>query len=84
MFSFTTYPFCRSAKDYLDVKDITHETMELDELDGNNGNRVRASSGKITGRTSVPSIFICGIPSSRLNNQVLSDNEELNVIHSTK
>ena len=68
MFSFTTYPFCRSAKDYLDVKGITHETMELDKLDGNDGNRVRASSGKITGRTSVPSIFICGTPISRLNN----------------
>ena len=41
--------------------------MELDELDGNDGNKVRASSGKITGKTSVPSTFICGTPISRLN-----------------
>ena len=51
MFSFTIYPLCRSAKDYLNVKGIMYETMELDELDGNGGNKVRASSGKITGRT---------------------------------
>ena len=67
MFSFTIYPFWRSAKDYLNVKIITYETIELDEIDGNNGNIVRASSGKITGRISVPSIFICGTPISRLN-----------------
>ena len=65
MFSFTIYPFCRSAKEYLNVKGIMYETMELDELDGNGGNKVRASSGKITGRASVPSIFIYGTPISR-------------------
>ena len=67
MFSFTIYSFCRSAKDYLNVKGITFETIELDEIDKNDRNKVRASSGKITGRTSVPSIFICGTSISRLN-----------------
>ena len=57
MFSFTIYPFWCSAKDYLNVKIITYETIELDEIDGNNGNIVRASSGKITGRISVPIVF---------------------------
>mmetsp|Transcript_7953 Transcript_7953/g.11478 ORF Transcript_7953/g.11478 Transcript_7953/m.11478 type:complete len:228 (+) Transcript_7953:199-882(+) len=60
MFSFTTCPFCRRAKDYLDEKGITYVSMELDELDGNEGNEVRAILGRRTKRTSVPSIFIGG------------------------
>ena len=67
MFSFTIYPLCRNAKDCLNVKGITYETMELDEFDGNDENKVRVSSGNITGRTSVPSIFICGTPIITLN-----------------
>ena len=89
MFSFTTCPFCRGAKDYLDVKGITYKTMELDELDGNVGNEIRASLGKITGRTSVPSIFICGTPIGGLNDGTpgllrLGDSEELDVMLSKK
>jgi glutaredoxin 3 len=60
MFSFSTCPFCRRAKDYLDDKRISYSTMELDELDGNKGNQIRAVLGKMTGRTSVPSIFVGG------------------------
>jgi glutaredoxin 3 len=60
MFSFTTCPFCRRAKDYLDERGISYDVMELDDLDGNQGNEIRAVLGKITKRTSVPSIFVKG------------------------
>ncbi|KAL3934156.1 MAG: hypothetical protein SGARI_003512 [Bacillariaceae sp.] len=60
MFSFTTCPFCRRAKDYLDERGISYDVMELDELDGNQGNEIRAMLGKKTRRTSVPSIFVKG------------------------
>ena len=60
MFSFTTCPFCRRAKDLLDEKGIDYKALELDELEGNKGNEIRAVLGKRTKRTSVPSIFIGG------------------------
>eukprot|EP00797_Seminavis_robusta_P015134 Sro227_g092370.1 Glutaredoxin 1 (148) ;mRNA; r:66014-66457 len=60
MFSFSTCPFCRRAKDYLDEKGIAYQAIELDELDGNEGNEIRAVLGKKTKRTSVPSIFVRG------------------------
>lgn len=60
MFSFTTCPFCRRAKDYLDEKGVAYSVIELDELDGNEGNEIRAVLGKLTKRTSVPSIFVGG------------------------
>lgn len=67
MFSFTTCPFCRSAKDYLDQEGISYESIELDLLDGNRGNEVRAMLGEMTKRTSVPSIFINGQAIGGLN-----------------
>eukprot|EP00568_Trieres_chinensis_P013795 CAMPEP_0183295882 /NCGR_PEP_ID=MMETSP0160_2-20130417/3665_1 /TAXON_ID=2839 ORGANISM="Odontella Sinensis, Strain Grunow 1884" /NCGR_SAMPLE_ID=MMETSP0160_2 /ASSEMBLY_ACC=CAM_ASM_000250 /LENGTH=228 /DNA_ID=CAMNT_0025457421 /DNA_START=82 /DNA_END=768 /DNA_ORIENTATION=- len=60
MFSFSTCPFCRRAKDYLDERGITYVAMELDELEGNAGNEIRAVLGQKIRRTSVPSIFING------------------------
>mmetsp|Transcript_24305 Transcript_24305/g.36029 ORF Transcript_24305/g.36029 Transcript_24305/m.36029 type:complete len:198 (-) Transcript_24305:272-865(-) len=60
MFSFTTCPFCRKAKDFLSENDIAYCAIELDELDGNLGNEIRAVLGRKTQRTSVPSIFIGG------------------------
>jgi len=60
MFSFTTCPFCRGAKDLLDEKGIVYKSIELDLLEGNQGNEIRAVLGKMTRRTSVPSIFIKG------------------------
>ena len=60
MFSFSTCPFCRRAKDFLDEKGVQYSVMELDELDGNKGNEIRSVLGKKTKRTSVPSIFIAG------------------------
>ena len=60
MYSFTTCPFCRRAKDLLDEKGIPYDSIELDELEGNRGNEIRATLGRKTGRTSVPSIFIGG------------------------
>jgi len=58
MYSFTTCPFCRKAKDYLDDNNIPYTAIELDELPGNEGNEIRAELGRKTKRTSVPSIFI--------------------------
>jgi glutaredoxin 3 len=58
MFSFSTCPFCRRAKDILDEKGVEYQTMELDELDRNEGNEIRAMLGRKTKRTSVPAIFI--------------------------
>lgn len=60
MYSFTTCPFCRKAKDYLDSEGIPYQAIELDLLPGNEGNEIRAELGKLTRRTSVPSIFIGG------------------------
>ena len=59
MFSFTTCPFCRKAKDLLDEKGIPYAALELDERD--DGNQLRAVLGRRTKRTSVPSIFIDGV-----------------------
>jgi glutaredoxin 3 len=67
MFSFTSCPFCRQAKDYLDENNIKYVTMELDTLDGNEGNEIRATLGILTKRTSVPSIFVNGQPIGGLN-----------------
>ena len=60
MFSFTTCPFCRRAKDVLDERGIRYAVLELDELEGNEGNEIRAELGRKTKRTSVPSIFVRG------------------------
>ena len=60
MYSFTTCPFCRKAKDYLEERSIPYESIELDLLPGNGGNEIRAELGRMTRRTSVPSIFIGG------------------------
>ena len=60
MFSFSTCPFCRTAKDFLDEQSIPYVAMELDLLPDNQGNEIRAQLGKFTKRTSVPSIFIGG------------------------
>ncbi len=67
IFSFTTCPFCRSAKDFLDEQGIQYVSMELDELDGNLGNEIRSVLGRMTRRTSVPSIFIKGQAIGGLN-----------------
>ena len=67
MYSFTTCPFCRQAKDYFDENGIKYTVVELDELEGNEGNEIRAALGKRIKRTSVPSIFIKGTPIGGLN-----------------
>lgn len=60
MFSFSTCPFCRRAKDALEERRIPFQTIELDELEGNLGNEIRAQLGRRTSRTSMPSIFVMG------------------------
>ena len=61
MFSFSTCPFCRRAKDILEERKIPYTAIELDTLDQDNeGNVLRAQLGKLTKRTSMPNIFIRG------------------------
>jgi glutaredoxin len=60
MYSFTTCPFCRKAKDYLAENSIPYVSIELDLMTGNEGNEIRSELGRMTKRTSVPSIFIGG------------------------
>lgn len=58
LFSFTSCPFCRRAKDRLDELRVTYFALELDE--DPLGPAIRAQLGRRTGRTSVPSIWISG------------------------
>jgi len=64
LFSFTSCPFCKLAKEALEAKGVTYTAIELD-LDPD-GAAVRARLGARTTRTSVPSIwiggeFVCGL-----------------------
>ena len=58
MYSFTSCPFCKKAKELLDDKGASYAVVELDEL--SDGAARRARLGARTGRTSVPAIFIDG------------------------
>ena len=58
MYSFTSCPFCKKAKELLDDKGASYVVVELDEL--SDGAARRARLGARTGRTSVPAIFIDG------------------------
>ena len=58
MYSFTSCPFCKKAKELLDDKGALYTVVELDEL--SDGAARRARLGARTGRTSVPAIFIDG------------------------
>jgi glutaredoxin 3 len=58
MYSFTSCPFCKKAKELLDEKGASYVVVELDEL--SDGAARRARLGARTGRTSVPAIFIDG------------------------
>lgn len=60
MFSFSTCPFCRRAKDYLAEQGIPYAVIELDQLPNNEGNEIRSVLGRQVKRTSVPCIFING------------------------
>lgn len=58
MYSFTSCPFCKKAKELLDAKGATYTVVELDEIA--DGAARRARLGVRTGRTSVPAVFIAG------------------------
>ena len=52
-------PFSTKAKEYLALAGVQPKVIELDQpLDS--GNPLRAELGKLTGRTSVPSVWIGG------------------------
>ena len=52
MYSFTTCPFCKRAKDILNEIGAEYEVMELDVVP--EGKAIRAELGDRTGRTSMP------------------------------
>ena len=52
LFSFTSCPFCRRAKELLSAKGAAYRVLELDEAA--DGAALRAQLGRRTGRTSVP------------------------------
>jgi len=58
MYSFTSCPFCKKAKELLDEKGAPYAVVELDEIA--DGAARRARLGAKTGRTSVPSVWISG------------------------
>ena len=58
MYSFTTCPFCKKAKEALDAKGVKYSVVELDEEA--DGAAMRARLGIHTGRTSVPSVWVAG------------------------
>jgi glutaredoxin 3 len=61
VFSFSTCPFCIRAKKELDAMGVSYKAIELNEM-GKEGMAMRAELAERTGRTSVPSIWIEGIP----------------------
>ncbi|KAJ1457794.1 thioredoxin-like protein [Pelagophyceae sp. CCMP2097] len=65
MFSFTSCPFCKKAKELLDAKGAKYTVLELD-LDSD-GAALRARLGRKTGRTSVPAVWIDGTYVGGLN-----------------
>ena len=56
MYSFTSCPFCKKAKELLDDKGAKYTVYELDERP--DGAALRARIGARTGRTSVPAIWV--------------------------
>jgi glutaredoxin 3 len=58
VFSFTTCPFCIKAKQLLDETGASYKAVELNVIP--NGYALRAELAGMTGRTSVPAVFIKG------------------------
>ena len=58
MLSFTTCPFCLSAKSVLDSKNVPYTVLELDVEE--DGPAIRAEMADLLGRSSVPAIWIGG------------------------
>jgi glutaredoxin 3 len=58
VFSWSGCPFCKKAKAVLDAAGARYTALELDELA--DGKALRAELAALTGRTSVPNIWIGG------------------------
>ena len=58
LYSFTSCPFCKRAKELLNAKGVAYTAIELDE--DADGPAMRARLGARTGRTSVPSVWVGG------------------------
>ncbi|XP_049850820.1 uncharacterized protein LOC126323937 isoform X2 [Schistocerca gregaria] len=58
VFSKSTCPYCRRAKELFTEHSVKFEAFELDQMD--NGSDIRTYLTEITGQTTVPNIFING------------------------
>eukprot|EP00607_Mallomonas_marina_P008402 CAMPEP_0182423546 /NCGR_PEP_ID=MMETSP1167-20130531/9588_1 /TAXON_ID=2988 /ORGANISM="Mallomonas Sp, Strain CCMP3275" /LENGTH=263 /DNA_ID=CAMNT_0024602633 /DNA_START=98 /DNA_END=889 /DNA_ORIENTATION=- len=59
LFTWTTCPSCKKALKYLDEMKVTSKVIELDKP-YEEGNPIRAALGRMTKKTSVPSIWLEG------------------------
>jgi len=58
MYSKSTCPFCKAAKEIFDKMDQPYTAIELNEMD--NGPDVQAALLEFTGQRTVPNVFIAG------------------------
>lgn len=58
IFSFSTCPFCKNAKALLDDMGVSYTAVELNQVE--DGMAMRATLAEMTGRTSMPNIWIGG------------------------
>jgi len=61
VFSFSTCPFCVKSKEALDILGVKFSAVEVDQM-GIQGLAIRAELAQATGRTSMPNIFVKGVP----------------------
>ena len=60
LYSFTACPWCVKAKKLLDDAEVQYVTIEVDEQGAPRGPALQAALGTLTGRTSMPNLFIGG------------------------
>lgn len=62
VFAQATCPFCSKAKALLKEVGAKFEVVEVDAMEGKEGSAMRVELDKVTGRSTVPNIFIGGKP----------------------
>ncbi|XP_071982897.1 glutaredoxin 2 isoform X2 [Engystomops pustulosus] len=58
IYSKSTCPYCKMAKDAFDSINVTYTTIELDEID--NGRQLQEALHQLTGAWTVPRVFVNG------------------------
>lgn len=57
-----TCPYCKKAKELLGSLGVSYKLVEVDALPGKDGFAYRVELQKMTGRSTVPNIFVGGKP----------------------